>query len=173
MEALFVFPLPKTAAVPRLIASALLALLLSGPGAAVSAQEFGGPPSGEVPILFNDHHVYAKPDIPGAGSRAGRAGQRRPDYVPLRSMFEQMEHRSASAANDHGRGCLRLGDGARTKSSSTASRDRSTLPDALKDRARPVRVPSAGRVRSVGAGRQLVAYAIAAVIPPPAPRRRH
>jgi hypothetical protein len=24
--------------------------------------DFGVPPSGEVPILFNDHHVYSKPD---------------------------------------------------------------------------------------------------------------
>ena len=24
--------------------------------------DFGSPPSGEVPILFNDHHVYSKPD---------------------------------------------------------------------------------------------------------------
>jgi hypothetical protein len=23
--------------------------------------DFGSPPSGEVPILFNDHHVYSKP----------------------------------------------------------------------------------------------------------------
>ncbi|MBV9648440.1 MAG: hypothetical protein JO043_13315, partial [Candidatus Eremiobacteraeota bacterium] len=24
--------------------------------------DFGSPPSGEIPILFNDHHVYTKPD---------------------------------------------------------------------------------------------------------------
>ena len=24
---------------------------------------FGSPPSGQYPILYNDHHVYAKPDI--------------------------------------------------------------------------------------------------------------
>src|SRR3974390_1096431 len=26
------------------------------------AMDFGNPPSGEVPILFNDHHVYSRPD---------------------------------------------------------------------------------------------------------------
>ncbi len=29
---------------------------------AVPPADFGNPPSGEVPILFNDHHVYSKPD---------------------------------------------------------------------------------------------------------------
>src|ERR1700729_2583323 len=24
--------------------------------------DFGAPPSGEVPILYNDHHVYSRPD---------------------------------------------------------------------------------------------------------------
>ena len=25
--------------------------------------DFGSPPSGSVPILYNDHHVYTKPDV--------------------------------------------------------------------------------------------------------------
>ncbi|MGA8533923.1 MAG: hypothetical protein WB615_07425, partial [Candidatus Tumulicola sp.] len=24
---------------------------------------FGTPPSGQIPILYNDHHVYSKPDV--------------------------------------------------------------------------------------------------------------
>ncbi|MBV8364993.1 MAG: hypothetical protein JO194_00695, partial [Candidatus Eremiobacteraeota bacterium] len=29
---------------------------------ALPPMDFGSPPSGEIPILFNDHHVYANPD---------------------------------------------------------------------------------------------------------------
>jgi len=52
--------------------------------------DFGSPPSGEIPILYNDHTVYAKPDILrrrrvlAAFIEAGKI------FVPLRSMFEQM-----------------------------------------------------------------------------------
>src|SRR5579864_7381406 len=34
----------------------------SGVQVADAMMDFGAPPSGEVPILFNDHHVYARPD---------------------------------------------------------------------------------------------------------------
>ena len=27
------------------------------------AANFGTPPSGQIPILYNDHHVYSKPDV--------------------------------------------------------------------------------------------------------------
>src|SRR6202049_3003459 len=93
----------SSATAPRLVAAALLALLLSGSGAGaarasrpapaplvVAAADFGSPPSGEIPILFNDQHVYAKPDIDkqnrvlAALVKGGRI------FVPLRSMFEQM-----------------------------------------------------------------------------------
>ncbi|HEY5340674.1 MAG TPA: stalk domain-containing protein [Candidatus Aquilonibacter sp.] len=65
-----------------------LVLILTGPHA--RAADFGTPPSGAIPILFNDHTVYAKPDelrnnrVLAAISKGGRI------YVPLRSMFEQM-----------------------------------------------------------------------------------
>jgi hypothetical protein len=54
------------------------------------ALDFGTPPSGEVPILFNDRHVYARPDrlrrqrVLAALIRGGTI------LVPLRSLFEQM-----------------------------------------------------------------------------------
>ena len=54
------------------------------------AADFGSAPSGEVPILFNDHHVYSKPDelkqnrVLAALVRGGTI------LIPLRSMFEQM-----------------------------------------------------------------------------------
>jgi hypothetical protein len=57
---------------------------------AVPTEDFGTPPSSEVPILFNDHHVYTKPDrlhnsrVLAALVRGGSV------LVPLRSMFEQM-----------------------------------------------------------------------------------
>jgi hypothetical protein len=56
---------------------------------ALPPADFGNPPSGEVPILFNDHHVYSRP----ATLRAGRVltALVRGDsvLVPLRSLFEQ------------------------------------------------------------------------------------
>ncbi len=57
---------------------------------AIPSPDFGSPPSGEIPILFNDHHVYSKPDrlhnsrVLAALVRGGTV------LVPLRSMFEQM-----------------------------------------------------------------------------------
>ena len=37
--------------------------LAQGQGATMPPPaSFGSPPSGQIPILFNDHHVYAKPD---------------------------------------------------------------------------------------------------------------
>ena len=52
--------------------------------------EFGAPPSGEVPILFNDHHVYTKPDRLKQGRVLAALVRGTTILVPLRSMFEQM-----------------------------------------------------------------------------------
>jgi len=52
--------------------------------------DFGTPPSGEVPILFNDHHVYARPDTLTQGRVLGAIVWHGALLVPLRSMFEQM-----------------------------------------------------------------------------------
>jgi hypothetical protein len=51
---------------------------------------FGTPPSGEVPILFNDHHVYANPDTLRQGRVLAALVKKGTLMVPLRSMFEQM-----------------------------------------------------------------------------------
>lgn len=72
---------------PRWAASALMVLLCS---AAASAADFGVPPSGEIPILFNDHTVYAKPDVLVRGRVLAAMLKDGQIYVPLRSMFEQM-----------------------------------------------------------------------------------
>jgi hypothetical protein len=59
-------------------------------GGAIPSPDFGAPPSSEIPILFNDRHVYSKPDrlhnsrVLAALVRGGTV------LVPLRSMFEQM-----------------------------------------------------------------------------------
>lgn len=52
--------------------------------------DFGSPPSGEYPILFNDHHVYSKPDVDKKGRVLSALVRGRTILVPLRSMFEQM-----------------------------------------------------------------------------------
>jgi hypothetical protein len=51
---------------------------------------FGTPPSGEVPILYNDHTVYAKPDVLKQSRVLAALVKDGQIYVPLRSMFEQM-----------------------------------------------------------------------------------
>jgi len=82
-------------------AAVLFALLLAGLPAAAPAQPaqvaqaspaplFGTPPSGEIPILYNDHTVYAKPDVLKQGRVLAALVKDGQIYVPLRSMFEQM-----------------------------------------------------------------------------------
>ncbi len=82
----------------------LLALLLGGSQAAAQTAAvqvaqaspappppaFGSPPSGEIPILYNDHTVYAKPDVLKQGRVLAALVKNGQIYVPLRSMFEQM-----------------------------------------------------------------------------------
>ena len=70
-------------------AAILVAVLLSG-AAAGAASEFGNPPSGEIPILYNDHTVYAKPDLLKRSRVLAALVKDGQIYVPLRSMFEQM-----------------------------------------------------------------------------------
>jgi len=64
--------------------------LVAGGVAAASPMEFGAPPSGQVPILYNDHTVYAKPDVLKQGRVLAALVKDGQIYVPLRSMFEQM-----------------------------------------------------------------------------------
>ncbi|MBV9233709.1 MAG: copper amine oxidase N-terminal domain-containing protein [Candidatus Eremiobacteraeota bacterium] len=52
--------------------------------------DFGSPPSGQIPILFNDHHVYTKPDILKQGRVLAALVKGGTLFIPLRSMFEQM-----------------------------------------------------------------------------------
>ncbi len=52
--------------------------------------DFGSPPAGEIPILYNDRHVYATPDLLKQGRVLAAYARNGAIYVPLRSMFEQM-----------------------------------------------------------------------------------
>jgi hypothetical protein len=63
----------------------------------MSPANFGSPPSGTIPILFNDHHVYAKPDTLRQGRVLAALVKGGTVLIPLRSMFEQM---GASVAYD-------------------------------------------------------------------------
>ena len=51
--------------------------------------DFGAPPSGEIPIIFNDHHVYARPDALHHGRTLVAIVRGNTIMVPMRSMFEQ------------------------------------------------------------------------------------
>ena len=79
-----------TVAGQRLVAVSLLALLLFGSAGVADAADFGAPPSGEIPILYNDHTVYATPDILKRSRVLAALVKDGQIYVPLRSMFEQM-----------------------------------------------------------------------------------
>ena len=59
-------------------------------GPAAPPADFGTPPSGEVPILFNDRHVYSKPDRLKANRVLAALVRGNTILIPLRSMFEQM-----------------------------------------------------------------------------------
>ena len=76
----------------KLVVAALAAmagaLFIGAPSYA--AMDFGSPPSGQIPILYNDHHVYAKPDVLRNARVLAALVRNGTILVPLRSMFEQM-----------------------------------------------------------------------------------
>ena len=63
---------------------------LAPASAQTPAPDFGAPPSGEVPILYNDQHIYSKPDRLTKGRVLAALVRGKTILVPLRSMFEQM-----------------------------------------------------------------------------------
>jgi hypothetical protein len=58
--------------------------------ASAQAPDFGSPPSGQIPILFDDHHVYARPSTLRHGRLLAALVRGGNLLVPLRSMFEQL-----------------------------------------------------------------------------------
>jgi Copper amine oxidase N-terminal domain len=71
-------------------AAAIALLACSAPSFADAMANFGTPPSGEIPIIFNDHHVYSKPDELKQNRVLAALVKNGVILVPLRSMFEQM-----------------------------------------------------------------------------------
>ena len=73
------------------VAFGIVAFATAG-SAPVFAQtpSFGSPPSGEVPILYNDQHVYTRPDRLKRGRVLAALVRGNTVLIPLRSMFEQM-----------------------------------------------------------------------------------
>jgi len=65
-------------------------LAFAGIAPSYAQADFGSPPSGEIPIIFNDHHVYANPDTLKQGRVLAAIVSHGTLMVPLRSMFEQM-----------------------------------------------------------------------------------
>ncbi len=83
----------RTLAIVATIAFGIVGFAASAftPAAAqMAGPNFGAPPSGEVPILFNDQHVYSKPDKLKKGRVLAALVRGKTILVPLRSMFEQM-----------------------------------------------------------------------------------
>ena len=54
------------------------------------AANFGTPPTGQIPILYNDRHVYTKPTVLTRGRVLAALVKNGTVLIPLRSMFEQM-----------------------------------------------------------------------------------
>nr|MDQ6932045.1 copper amine oxidase N-terminal domain-containing protein [Candidatus Eremiobacteraeota bacterium] len=79
---------PVRIAVP--VAQATATAMPAPAASALPAAHFGVAPSGEVPILFNDHHVYSKPDRLKQGRVLAALVRGGTILIPLRSMFEQM-----------------------------------------------------------------------------------
>jgi hypothetical protein len=82
-------PLPGTAP-PAPAAPPPAPAPAAAPPAALPPPDFGSPPSSEIPILFNDHHVYSKPDRLHNSRVLAALVRGNTVLVPLRSMFEQM-----------------------------------------------------------------------------------
>ncbi|HTJ25088.1 MAG TPA: copper amine oxidase N-terminal domain-containing protein [Candidatus Limnocylindria bacterium] len=87
----------SSAALPATVPQSVVAQETPSPAPApapaqapAAAPDFGTPPSGEVPILFNDHHVYAKPDRLRQNRVLAALVRGNTILIPLRSMFEQM-----------------------------------------------------------------------------------
>jgi hypothetical protein len=67
-----------------------VALIVGALRSSWAAPDFGSPPAGRYPILFNDRHVYATPTDLRAGRALGALVRGTSVLVPLRAMFEQM-----------------------------------------------------------------------------------
>ena len=79
----------KKLVVAALVTAAFVAAW-AAPSFAEAMMNFGSPPSGQIPILYNDHHVYARPDVIRRDRVLAAIVRGGTLLVPLRSMFEAM-----------------------------------------------------------------------------------
>jgi len=97
---------------------ALCACATLATGTRASAANFGAPPSGDVPIFFDDQHVYASPDVLTHARVLAALVKDGEIYVPLRSMFEALgatvtvspDGRTVTADKPGARVSVRVGD---------------------------------------------------------------
>jgi hypothetical protein len=81
----------RVATIARFAAAVvLLALMLCWSRTGAVAADFGNPPSGEIPILFNDRTVYASPDLLKQQRVLAALVKGGHIFIPLRSMFEEL-----------------------------------------------------------------------------------
>jgi hypothetical protein len=80
----------STAVMAALLSAGALTASVDAQTSASPPADFGTPPSGAVPILFNDTHVYSKPDALRSGRLLAALVRGGSVLIPLRSMFEQM-----------------------------------------------------------------------------------
>jgi hypothetical protein len=76
--------------VSGIIGVSLIVAGLSLSDVVVRAADLGSPPSGEIPILYNDHTVYAKPDRLTDGRVLAALAEGGHALVPLATMFGLM-----------------------------------------------------------------------------------
>jgi hypothetical protein len=80
--------LRRSRSIAALFASVVLCVAVPAFAQNAPPADFGTPPSGEIPILFNDHHVYATDRLHYSRVLAALV-RHNIIMVPLRSMFEQ------------------------------------------------------------------------------------
>jgi hypothetical protein len=93
-----VFTSTKEATVVKRLSTGMLAALIAAfcglsaglaqTGAPPPA-DFDSPPSGQIPSLYNDRHVYSRPDVLKQGRVLAALVKGSTLLIPLRSMFEQ------------------------------------------------------------------------------------
>ncbi len=82
--------MPASPAAPPPAAAPATAAPLVPAGETPPPPDFGNPPSGEIPILYNDHHVYAKPDELKEGRVLAGIAKNKTLLIPLTAMVQQM-----------------------------------------------------------------------------------
>ena len=123
--------------------------------------DFGTPPSGQIPILFNDHHVYSKPDVLKQGRVLAALVKGGTLLIPLRSMFEQMGATVSYDAGSKTATVSKPGAASPSDRRQTGSRHQRRIASAGRraddlsgqhPRAGPRHFGRHGRVRAVGSG---------------------